>query len=474
MYQFHHTEPERLYTRLIATAAAELGTTAYIVGGFVRDRLLGRTTKDIDIVTVGSGIELAERFAALISPIPRVTVYKNFGTAMLHAGGIEFEFVGARRESYRSDSRKPIVENGTLTDDQNRRDFTINALAVPLTTTEQAHGDIIDPFSGLNDIDKGIIRTPLIPDITFSDDPLRMFRAIRFATQLGFEIEADTLRAIVEQRERTAILSAERITVELEKVMTTAVPSIGFKLLFQTGLLKIVLPEVAALHGVEVREGIAHKDNFYHTLQVVDNLATTTDNIWLRWAALFHDIAKPATKRFTSGEGWSFRGHETVGARWIPRIFGRLKLPLDAKMKYVQKAVELHMRPIVLTQENITDSAVRRLLFEAGDDIDDLMLLCRADITTKSPIKVQRYLANYDTLLERIAEIEAKDHLRNWQPPITGEVIMETFAIKPSKEVGIIKNAIREAIIEGLIPNEYEAAHALMLEEATKLGLLPA
>lgn len=454
---------------LIEQAAEELGFPAYVVGGYVRDRLLARPSNDMDIVCVGSGIALAKRIARKLRPVPRVTVYQRFGTAMLKHRGLEVEFVGARRESYRHDSRKPIVEQGSLEDDQNRRDFTINALAVSLSGHN--FGEIIDPFNGLHDLESKVIRTPLEPGKTFSDDPLRMMRAIRFSNQLDFEIIPDTLQAISKYKSRIRIISQERIITEIQKIMACDQPSKGFKLMYDTGLLQIILPELAALQGVEVRNGIGHKDNFYHTLQVLDNVCEKSNNIWLRWAALLHDIAKPPTKRFHLDHGWTFHGHEVVGANMVPKIFRRLKLPLDAKMKFVQKLVRLHLRPISLTKENITDSAIRRLLFDAGEDIDELMQLCEADITSKNPRKVRRYLDNYELVREKMQEVEAKDNLRNWQPPITGELIMEVFGIKPSREVGVIKDAIRESILDGLIPNEYEAAYQLMLEEGAKIGL---
>lgn len=466
---FAINKEEQEIFKIIQKAAEGLGVDAYVVGGYVRDRLLDRQTKDIDIVCVGSGIQLAEEVAGYLRPLPRVTVYRRFGTAMLRHQDHEIEFVGARKESYRSDSRKPAVETGTLEDDQNRRDFTINALAVSLN--KASYGQIIDPFGGLVHLEKKIIKTPLEPGTTFSDDPLRMMRAIRFSTQLEFEIEANTLHAIALYRNRINIVSQERITIELTKILQAERPSVGFKLLFDGGLLHKIFPEVADLQGVDMIDGVGHKDNFYHTLEVVDNLSVHSSNIWLRWAALLHDIAKPATKRFHQQHGWTFHGHEALGAHMIPRIFRRLKLPLDHKMKYVQKLVRLHLRPISLTQKDITDSAIRRLLFEAGEDIDDLMMLCEADITSKNPNRVARYLENYQMVRETMREIEEKDNLRNWQPPITGEIIMNVFGIKPSREVGIIKDAIRESILDGRIENSYEAAHAFMLTKGAELGL---
>lgn len=466
---FNIQKHERDIFDLIQVCAHELGYPTYVVGGYVRDRLLARPSKDMDIVCVGSGITLAQNIAGRLRPIPRVAVYPRFGTAMLKHKNMEIEFVGARKESYRQDSRKPFVEDGSLKDDQHRRDFTINALAVSLN--EGNFGEIIDPFNGLLHLEQKILKTPLEPGKTFSDDPLRMMRAIRFATQLGFIIEQETLKGIKKYKNRIGIVSQERITVELEKILKAPKPSVGFKLLFDTGLLHLIFPEMAALHGVEVRNGKAHKDNFYHTLEVVDNLCKKTNNVWLRWAAVMHDIAKPPTKRFHPTAGWTFHGHEALGAAMTPRIFRKLKLPLDHKMKYVQKLVRLHLRPISLTKENITDSAIRRLLFEAGDDIDDLMLLCEADITSKNPKKVRRYLENYVMVREKLKEVEAKDHLRNWQPPITGEVIMDTFGIAPSREVGVIKTAIREAILDGHIENNYKAAYEFMIQKGVELGL---
>ncbi len=460
---------ERKIFELISKAAVELDYPAYVVGGYVRDRLLARPSKDMDIVCVGSGINLARAVAGRLRPIPRVTVFKRFGTAMLKHRDMEIEFVGARKESYRSDSRKPTVEEGTLEEDQNRRDFTINALAVSLN--ERDYGSIIDPFNGLEHLEAKLIKTPLEPGKTFSDDPLRMMRAIRFATQLGFTIDPETYNAIQQYHSRINIVSKERITTELNKIILADQPSIGLEHLFHTGLLRRFFPEMADLQGVEVRNSKAHKDNFYHTLEVLDNLSAKTDKLWLRWSAILHDIAKPPTKRFHPQHGWTFHGHEALGASMVPRIFKKLRLPLDHKMKYVQKLVRLHLRPISLTKENITDSAIRRLLFEAGDDIDDLMLLCEADITSKNPKKVKRYLENYEMVRDRLQEVEEKDHLRNWQPPISGEVIMETFRIAPSREVGIIKNAIREAILDGEVDNNYEEAYQFMLRKGAELGL---
>ena len=464
------SDTERELLKCIGQTADALGIEAYAIGGYVRDHFLKRPSKDVDIMCVGSGIALANAVAQTYKPTPpKVVVFKRFGTAMMRLQDWEVEFVGARRESYSKDSRKPVVEKGSLQDDLNRRDFSINTLALRLNAT--SFGELIDRFEGLADLRAGIIRTPLDPDITFSDDPLRMMRAIRFATQLEFKIDADTFASIYKNRERLSIISQERITSELQKIIASPVPSVGFKLLFDSGLLAIFFPEMQRLHGVQRVNGRAHKDNFYHTLQVLDNLSIHTDNIWLRWAAILHDIAKPATQRFEQDHGWTFHGHEVVGARWVPKIFRRLKLPMDQPMKYVQKLVRLHLRPISLTKEGVTDSGVRRLLFDAEDDIDDLMMLCEADITSKNEFKVKRYKENYERLRQLLIEVEEKDRLRNWQPPISGDLIMRTFGIAPSRQVGIIKNAIREAILDGDLANDFDAAYAYMLEIGKEQGL---
>lgn len=467
--QLQFTPRENELLQIVASIADELQVEAYVVGGFVRDKILKRNCKDIDIVCVGSGIELARKVAESMSPKPHVSYFKNFGTAQIKLNDIELEFVGARKESYRRESRKPIVEDGTLEDDQNRRDFTINALAAALSAKN--YGQVIDPFSGLEDLKNGIIRTPLNPEITFDDDPLRMMRAIRFASQLNFKIEEKTYLAIEPLAERLKIISQERISDELNKIIMSKMPSIGFKLLFNTKLLHQFFPEMVKLHGVAQQDNYGHKDNFYHTLKVLDNIAQNTDDLWLRWSAIMHDIAKPATQRFEQGHGWTFHGHEVVGARWTPKIFSRLKLPLDEKMKFVQKMVALHLRPISLSKDNITDSAIRRILYDAGDDIESLLLLCDADITSKNEEKVKRYKENLKLVLQKIKEVEERDHIRNWQPPISGEIIMQTFNIKPSREVGIIKDAIKDAILDGEIQNEYDAAFQLMLQKGKALNL---
>ncbi len=468
----------------VAEGASEMGVEAYLIGGFVRDKILGRPTKDADIVCTGDGIELAHAVAKKFKPVPPVNYFKTFGTAHIKintstlnaekdfqpdSDPFDIEFVGARKESYRSDSRKPDVEPGTLEDDQKRRDFTINALAISLNKKD--YGKLIDPFGGLTDLERKIIKTPLDPLRTFSDDPLRMMRAIRFATQLRFTIEEKTFQAIKDGANRISIISQERITDELNKIILAETPSIGFDLLFRSGLLQIIFPPMVELAGAEFKEGIGHKDNFYHTLQVLDNISKSTGDLWLRWAAVLHDIAKPVTKKFEKGHGWTFHGHEVVGARMVPKIFTKLKLPQGENMRFVKKMVELHLRPISLSKEDITDSAIRRILFDAGDDFDSLMLLCEADITSKNKQKVKRYIENFQIVRQRCKEVEESDHIRSWQPPIDGEKIMEMFDLPPSKPVGILKNALKDAMLDGEIPNTYEAAYEFLLTKAGEMGL---
>lgn len=461
----------------VARAAASLQTPAYLIGGFVRDKLLGRITKDADVVCLGDGIALAQETARLFDPAPSVSYFKNFGTAHIRIRlsgheeelDIDLEFVGARKESYRQHTRKPEVEPGTFRDDQERRDFTINALAISLN--EADYGKLIDPFTGIQDLTDKIIRTPLDPAQTFSDDPLRMMRAIRFATQLGFTIEPSVFAAIRANAQRIRIISRERITDELNKIILAPKPSIGFDLLYKSGLLKLIFPQMIDLAGAEYIDGHGHKDNFYHTLQVLDNIAVNTQDLWLRWAAILHDIGKPATKRFEEGHGWTFHGHEVVGGRMVPKIFTQHKLPLHEEMRFVKKLVELHLRPISLTKENITDSAIRRLLFDAGDDFEALMLLCEADITSKNKVKVKRYLENFQLVRQRCREVEEKDHIRSWQPPVKGETIMEMFGLPPSKPVGILKDALKDAILDGEIANTVEAAEAFLIKKAAEIGV---
>ncbi|MEQ6120919.1 HD domain-containing protein [Reichenbachiella sp. MALMAid0571] len=464
-----HLKPELIFDA-VKEASKQLDCETYVIGGFVRDILLERNSKDVDFVCVGSGIELAKATAEALGKHTGLAVYKNFGTALVKHKGHDIEFVGARKESYRSDSRKPIVEDGSLEEDQNRRDFTINALAVSIN--EENYGELIDPFGGVEHLKNRIIKTPLDPDITFSDDPLRMMRAIRFASQLSFDIDADTFHSITTQAERIKIVSAERIIDELNKIILSPTPGYGFNLLFQSGLLKLIFPEMVELHGVEIKNGKSHKDNFYHTLQVLDNISQNTENLWLRWSAILHDIAKPATKKFNNKVGWTFHGHEDRGARMVPKIFRKMKLPMNEKMKYVQKLVRLHLRPIALVKDEITDSAIRRLLFEAGDDVDDLMTLCNADITSKNHNKVQRYLSNFKKVEKKLQDLEEKDQLRNFQPPISGEIIMQAFDLPAGKMVGEIKNEIREAILEGDIANEYNEAKDLMIKLGKQRGLV--
>ena len=469
--QIDFSSKELFILKKISKAAAKLQLPCYLIGGFVRDKILERQTKDADIMCIGDAIQLAHEVAELFNPKPTVNFFKNFGTAQIKLPDLEIEFVGARKESYNRDSRKPVVEPGSLDDDLLRRDFTINTLAIDLSASN--FGNFIDEFNGLDDLHKGIIKTPSLPTQTFIDDPLRMMRAVRFATQLNLTIEEKTLNAITENAERIQIISQERITDELNKIMLATKPSVGWYLLRQTNLLPYIFPQLLELQGAEYIDGIGHKDNFTHTLQVLDNISKNTNDLWLRWAALLHDIAKPATKRFDAEHGWTFHGHEALGAKWMPGIFARLKLPKNEKLRLVQKLVALHLRPISLTKENITDSAIRRLLFDAGEHIDDLMMLCEADITSKNKVKVKRYLQNFELVRKRLQEVEESDKMKSWQPPITGEIIMQTFGLPPGRKVGFIKDAVREAILDGVIPNEYKAAYSFMIEKAASLELLP-
>ncbi len=454
----------------VARAATVLGLESYLVGGFVRDKIIGRETKDLDFVCVGDAIEWAKEVSKLFYPEPRVDYYKNFGTAHIRLQNeLDLEFVGARKESYRADSRKPEVEGGSIRDDQERRDFSINALAISLN--ENNYGDLVDPFDGLGDIGKKIIRTPLGPEHSFSDDPLRMMRAIRFASELGYSIEENTWNGIIQMAGRIKIISQERITDELNKIILSPQPSVGLDLLYLSGLLKIIFPSMIELVGAEYVDGQGHKDNFYHTLKVLDNISLNTNDLWLRWSAVLHDIAKPVTKKFEEGHGWTFHGHEVVGGRMVPKIFARLKLPLHDEMRFVKKMVELHLRPISLTKENITDSAIRRLIFDAGDDLESLMILCDADITSKNKQKVKRFQENFQFVRQRCREVEENDHIRNWQPPVDGEMIMKMFGLSPGKPIGILKDALKDAILDGVIANSKEAALEFIIERAAEMGL---